>query len=44
VEHRTLAGSGLSGGSLVYYFYVCDEEFGPWSVKISAYFPYPIMV
>jgi hypothetical protein len=26
------------------YFYVCDEEFGPWSVKICAYFPYPINV
>jgi hypothetical protein len=27
-----------------YYFYVCDEEFGPAFVKVCAYFPYPIKV
>lgn len=25
-----------------YYFYVCDDDFGPAFVKVCAYFPYPM--
>src|ERR1700757_5155996 len=27
-----------------YYFYVCDDDFGPAFVKVCAYFPYPMKV
>ena len=28
----------------VYYFYICDPEFGPGFIKICTYFPYPAKV
>ena len=28
----------------VYYFYICDPDFGPGFIKICAYFPYPAQV
>ena len=27
-----------------YYFYVCDDDFGPAFVKVCAYFPYPMKI
>jgi hypothetical protein len=27
-----------------YYFYLCDEDFGPAFVKVCAYFPYPMKI
>jgi hypothetical protein len=27
-----------------YYFYVWDDDFGPTSVKVCAYFPYPVKI
>src|SRR4029453_3735598 len=28
----------------VFYFYVCDPDFGPGFIKICTYFPYPAKV
>ncbi len=28
----------------VYYFYICDPDFGPGFIKICSYFPYPAKV
>jgi hypothetical protein len=27
-----------------YYFYLCDDDFGPAFVKVCAYFPYPMKI